>query len=750
MPRRLYSLQLAQITAALIVTTSLFAGNSRTVTAENSTVTTATPFFACPAPCVESFDSVAPPALPAGWTATLATGQPGDLAWVTVNSPSDSFPNSVTANSATHITDNRLDSPALAVGSTGAVLTFERRNDLEPQFDGMVLEISNPFVAGGAFQDIITAGGSFTEGGYNSTITQFANSPIAGRAAWSGDTGAFGFDTTSVRLPASANGRSVTFRWRLVTDTSIAAGGAFIDSIKLFQIPANDNFSNAQPILGASGIIEGTNEGASKEPNEPNHAGINGNASVWYRWQAPDNGTFVFTTFGSTSDTLLAVYTGNSLPGTHIASNDAEVFGCFGIPPYSGVSFNAVGGTIYHIAVDKKESSISGIVRLRWGRDATITGRITNASQQTTSADTIRLEINNACYRIGENGLVFRHIPTGVNYNVTVQSSFSSLFSPYPNNPSISPLTGNVSTLNFYRITPAHSISGTVTMPGDDETGLAMTCVSTPGALVSRQAVFLGKGKYQCAALPTGAEYLLTPTKVGFTFTPPERTVTVPFADVFFINFTGAEAPLRTISGRITTSTGTGLGGISIALSGSQTASKTTNGNGDYSFTDVLQGGNYTVTPTNQNVTFAPTSLSFNNLTANQTADFTGSFLLQLILDETGQATALDSVLLLRDPFAVVNNANLLNPGVDKNTRVTIFVSNLTLAPGELSSSVVINLVGSNNQSFDILAEDVRASTDPTFTQITFRLPDNLSSGICTLAVKAHGLTSNIGPIKIK
>jgi choice-of-anchor B domain-containing protein len=127
---------------------------------------------------------------------------------------------------------------------------------------------------------------------------------------------------------------------------------------------------------------------------------------------------------------------------------------------------------------------------------------------------------------------------------------------------------------------------------------------------------------------------------------------------------------------------------------------------------------------------------------------------LHLMLDESGpganQAAALDSMLLLRDAFPVVNAANLLNQGTDKNTRVTLFVMNLQLAQGETSSSVVVNLVGSNNQSYDIAAEDVRPVPDFNFTQVVFRLPDNLASGVCTVKVKAHGQESNSGIIRIE
>ena len=126
---------------------------------------------------------------------------------------------------------------------------------------------------------------------------------------------------------------------------------------------------------------------------------------------------------------------------------------------------------------------------------------------------------------------------------------------------------------------------------------------------------------------------------------------------------------------------------------------------------------------------------------------------LQLILDESGpgvnQATAIDALLFLRDPFPVVNPANLLNQGPDKNTRVILFVANLQLAQGETASSVTVNLTNSNSQIYEVAAEDVRAVPGFIFTQVIFRLPDNLAPGACTIKVKAHGMESNSGTIRI-
>lgn len=126
----------------------------------------------------------------------------------------------------------------------------------------------------------------------------------------------------------------------------------------------------------------------------------------------------------------------------------------------------------------------------------------------------------------------------------------------------------------------------------------------------------------------------------------------------------------------------------------------------------------------------------------------------QLILDQSGpasdQAVALDSVLFLRDPFPVINTANVFNQGPDRNSRVIIFVTNLELAQGESSASVVVNLVDGNSQSYDIVAEDVRPVPNLNFAQVIFRLPNGLSVGTCTIKVKVHGQVSNQGTMRIR
>ncbi len=127
--------------------------------------------------------------------------------------------------------------------------------------------------------------------------------------------------------------------------------------------PANDAFVNAGALSGATAQASGNNVGATREPGEPQHAGVGGSASVWWRWTAPSTVRVVINTVGSNFDTVLAVYTGAAVNQlTAIASNDDTS----GVA--SEVRFNAIAGTTYQIAVDgflSGQNTASGTIALR-------------------------------------------------------------------------------------------------------------------------------------------------------------------------------------------------------------------------------------------------------------------------------------------------------------------------------------------------------------------------------------------------
>jgi hypothetical protein len=116
-------------------------------------------------------------------------------------------------------------------------------------------------------------------------------------------------------------------------------------------LPPNDRFADATTVVGFGGIYHSDNRGFTREAGEPDHAGTRGSRSAWWIWTAPISGPVNINTFGSTFDTLLAVYTGTTVSGlVQIASNDD--FNAAGQIFESAVNFNAVAGRTYRIAVD--------------------------------------------------------------------------------------------------------------------------------------------------------------------------------------------------------------------------------------------------------------------------------------------------------------------------------------------------------------------------------------------------------------
>jgi hypothetical protein len=77
------------------------------------------------------------------------------------------------------------------------------------------------------------------------------------------------------------------------------------------------------------------------------------------------------------------------------------------------------------------------------------------------------------------------------------------------------------------------------------------------------------------------------------------------------------------IAGQVTFS-GSGLSGVTVALSGSGSGTSISDGSGNYSFAALPGGGSYTVTPSKSGFTFTPPSVTINSLSANQTANFAG------------------------------------------------------------------------------------------------------------------------------
>ncbi len=131
--------------------------------------------------------------------------------------------------------------------------------------------------------------------------------------------------------------------------------------------PANDDFADAALVTGAEGSVEVDNSYATAEPGEPAHAGNDAIRSVWYRWTAPTTGSYDFYTCGSFPglDTVMAVYSGTAVGSLAPLAGNDDGCGDF-LPIYtSKVTFSAVAGTTYRIAVDGFAGS-AGPMTVSW------------------------------------------------------------------------------------------------------------------------------------------------------------------------------------------------------------------------------------------------------------------------------------------------------------------------------------------------------------------------------------------------
>lgn len=146
-----------------------------------------------------------------------------------------------------------------------------------------------------------------------------------------------------------------------VLDTRVGQTFPRLQVAAALDLQSNDRFAGAALLTGSSGSVSGSTELATSESGEPAHAGAAASASLWWRWTAPATGTVSFSTAGSSFDTVLAVYTGSAIASlATVAANDDG-----GGSGTSALSFTAVAGTTYMLAVDGKAGA-RGTASLSW------------------------------------------------------------------------------------------------------------------------------------------------------------------------------------------------------------------------------------------------------------------------------------------------------------------------------------------------------------------------------------------------
>jgi hypothetical protein len=296
-----------------------------------------------------------------------------------------------------------------------------------------------------------------------------------------------------------------------------------------------------------------------------------------------------------------------------------------------GYSFNVAGGGSYTVTPSKLNYSFAPgsqtFNNLTASQTAdfagtlatfNVTGRVASANNAALAGATVTLTGSQSAATTTDasGNYSFASLPAGGNYTVT-PSKTNYNFTP-PSRAFVN-LAAN-QTGDFTAALNLHSISGRVADAGN--VGLAGATVTLSGSQSAVTTTDAG-GNYSFASLPAGGSYTVSPSKSHYTFAPPSRAFTNLGANqtADFVS----TLDRHTISGRVTLAGGGALANVTVALSGGQTGSTTTDAAGNYSFANLPAGASYTVAPSLANHTFAPPSRAFDDLGANQTGDFSGT-----------------------------------------------------------------------------------------------------------------------------
>lgn len=161
---------------------------------------------------------------------------------------------------------------------------------------------------------------------------------------------------------------------------------------------------------------------------------------------------------------------------------------------------------------------------------------------------------------------------------------------------------------------PTYSISGRVSGDTVQDVTIQMTGAATASTVTDADGNYIFSGLYN-------GRYTITPSKNGFAFSPTSTAVNLNGANQTGKNFTATKIPAKyAISGTVSEGAAgagftrlnqvQGVEGVLMTLSGDAAGTTTTNASGNYSFSGIVEGSRYTVTPSAAGYTFNPESLS--------------------------------------------------------------------------------------------------------------------------------------------
>jgi uncharacterized repeat protein (TIGR01451 family) len=243
----------------------------------------------------------------------------------------------------------------------------------------------------------------------------------------------------------------------------------------------------------------------------------------------------------------------------------------------------------------------------------------------------------------------FVNLPKGGTYTVTPQGPGRSTWYVYtPGSRTVSDLQSDVTGFDFTKARMPRAISGRVLdSAGNGLAGVRVT--DTPGNQFFG-ATTDAQGRYSFALGDGPAFLTFQPFSNTYTFDPFRPTVSQPPGNLT-VNFVGAPfANVRALQGRIIDTSGFGISGVPVTLSGARSGVVKTDQDGIYRFYNLPMGQSYTVTPsTADRLSFTPAQRNYPSLGDNNTG-----------LDGFVANAALPTVQLAATNVTVAENARFV------------------------------------------------------------------------------------------
>ena len=183
------------------------------------------------------------------------------------------------------------------------------------------------------------------------------------------------------------------------------------------------------------------------------------------------------------------------------------------------------------------------------------------------------------------------------------------------------------------------------------------------------------------------------------------------------------------ISGQVKDVNGVGISGVSVNLSGAVTGTQTTDSSGNFSFANLVNGGNYVVTPASPTFSFSPVNQPFNNLNANGIANFVAT---QTVVAISGKVSDSSNVGLNNVTLGLTQN------GLPAGTTSTNALGNYSFSNLAAGANYVVTPVGSftpssqtlNNLTANAVANFTAApSIPPQCATVSFAGATNVLAG---------------------